>query len=778
MDLVQLFRRFVFLQVMLGIVAFCVAEGNAGMLVIAGGLGAMSWYIAEGPAGRPLPQWAIHVGALAVLAWLALEVRRTYQHFDASGINVGLIVAMGHFTIWLQLLQLYGRKGNREYGLVLVLGLVQMVAASVLSFSLVYAMLLAIYCIIGLMTALLFHLKMVSDRVLVRQRAMAEDPMSVERARPVMGRGFRWQWRTMTWSLGLTIIAVAVAVFIFTPRSGDPLQSALGRHMVIREVGFSDQVALAGGPILTGNRDVVLKLTVTRDGIPMQDSAMGMLLRGAVLDDYDQTTHTWRRSSFLDYTEQNIALGDQGTNLTPDDHTGSFLEANILLRHVPQNMLFTPYPPLHIQSAQLRRMIFNTYDQRLAIGSRSTGGPMQYRVRYPTGMVVRDTMPDYVTHLQAFPHGRFPRNVSRELLTEQLEQMGRGWEVQPERFARLAMRILHDAGLERDSQAMDDPNDERIAMALERYFHRSPDFVYTLDIPEAGRGEDPIAAFLFGHKSGHCELYASSLAALARSIGMRARIVTGFRVSEYNSIGDYYVVRQSNAHAWTEIYCHGRGWLVFDATPPLTLAREHQRAQSVFSFFNDLYDHMEFTWISSFIGYDHRKRERLFGSIQDSLAAAVASEHTALGKAIAAARQTQNWKWDRLTVFIVISIILFALASLASLVHALLRRRRVAALKLKELPRNARGQMARQLRFYLQMIDLLRRHGLTRPQWQSPFDFAHLLVQQDQQRFAPVLDLTQIFYEMRFGHRPLTDQRAQRIRDSLRQLQSTLAATE
>ena len=74
------------------------------------------------------------------------------------------------------------------------------------------------------------------------------------------------------------------------------------------------------------------------------------------------------------------------------------------------------------------------------------------------------------------------------------------------------------------------------------------------------------ADFLVGESnSGHCEVFAAALTAMARSIGMKARVVTGYRAGEYNRIGGYYIVRQSNAHAWTEIHLGPRGWKTFDA---------------------------------------------------------------------------------------------------------------------------------------------------------------------------------------------------------------------
>jgi len=72
-------------------------------------------------------------------------------------------------------------------------------------------------------------------------------------------------------------------------------------------------------------------------------------------------------------------------------------------------------------------------------------------------------------------------------------------------------------------------------------------FVYSLSPPPLGANS--VDEFLFSTRSGFCEHYASALAVLARSAGIPARIVAGYQGSERNPFGDYWIVRQANAHA-------------------------------------------------------------------------------------------------------------------------------------------------------------------------------------------------------------------------------------
>jgi len=107
------------------------------------------------------------------------------------------------------------------------------------------------------------------------------------------------------------------------------------------------------------------------------------------------------------------------------------------------------------------------------------------------------------------------------------------------------------------------PTDAAIAQRALSYF-REQGFVYTLEPPLLGRNS--IDEFLFGTKSGFCEHYASSFVFLMRAAGVPARVVTGYQGGEINPVDQYMIVRQSDAHAWAEVWLNGRGWVRFDPT--------------------------------------------------------------------------------------------------------------------------------------------------------------------------------------------------------------------
>ncbi|MEM7431390.1 MAG: DUF3488 and transglutaminase-like domain-containing protein [Pseudomonadota bacterium] len=99
--------------------------------------------------------------------------------------------------------------------------------------------------------------------------------------------------------------------------------------------------------------------------------------------------------------------------------------------------------------------------------------------------------------------------------------------------------------------------------AVLRKFNQE-EYFYTLRPPALGNNS--VDRFLFDTKQGFCEHYASAFAVMMRAAGIPARIVLGYQGGELNPLGDYMIVRQSDAHAWTEVWLENRGWVRVDPT--------------------------------------------------------------------------------------------------------------------------------------------------------------------------------------------------------------------
>jgi transglutaminase-like putative cysteine protease len=107
------------------------------------------------------------------------------------------------------------------------------------------------------------------------------------------------------------------------------------------------------------------------------------------------------------------------------------------------------------------------------------------------------------------------------------------------------------------------PGDAQYIDAVLEVFRKQP-FFYTLTPPRLGA--DSVDAFLFDTRRGFCGHFASAFAALMRAGGIPARVVTGYQGGTYNRFANYWIVRQSDAHAWDEVWLDGRGWTRVDPT--------------------------------------------------------------------------------------------------------------------------------------------------------------------------------------------------------------------
>jgi transglutaminase-like putative cysteine protease len=150
----------------------------------------------------------------------------------------------------------------------------------------------------------------------------------------------------------------------------------------------------------------------------------------------------------------------------------------------------------------------------------------------------------------------------------------------------------------------EDNPDPKVAMEKLLRLYNS-NFEYTLEPPALG--PNPVDEFFFDTRKGFCEHYASSFVLILRAAGIPARVVTGYQGGEINPITRQLIVRQSDAHAWAEVWFEGLGWLRTDPTfavSPLRINRGFTAAVGPQGAFNIILAadtlgvliQMRFTW--------------------------------------------------------------------------------------------------------------------------------------------------------------------------------------
>ena len=156
------------------------------------------------------------------------------------------------------------------------------------------------------------------------------------------------------------------------------------------------------------------------------------------------------------------------------------------------------------------------------------------------------------------------------------EQSLRNWLALPAGFNPRTLQFAADLRSrlqEADGAVGRQEDDLRAVEAVLDHF-RNGGFRYTLEPPLLGR--DTVDEFLFGTRLGFCEHYASAFVVLMRALAVPARVVTGYQGGETNPVDGFMTVRQSDAHAWAEVWLAGRGWTRVDPTSVVAPVRIEQ----------------------------------------------------------------------------------------------------------------------------------------------------------------------------------------------------------
>jgi len=137
-------------------------------------------------------------------------------------------------------------------------------------------------------------------------------------------------------------------------------------------------------------------------------------------------------------------------------------------------------------------------------------------------------------------------------------------------------------------------NDQQVIARAMQMFSRG--YQYTLNPPKVDRSQ-PVDSFVFDIKRGFCMHYSSALAVMLRVAGIPTRIVTGYASAEMSELGDYYRVRQADAHAWVEAW-NGDRWMRLDPTSRVSAVRQPNAGSWSATFRNGGYEMGE--WFKSY----------------------------------------------------------------------------------------------------------------------------------------------------------------------------------
>lgn len=338
-----------------------------------------------------------------------------------------------------------------------------------------------------------------------------------------------------------------IALFIFFPRIGPlwtvPLQTQTGR------TGIADRLTL--GDIATLTRSPELAFRVTFDGAAPPRNQL--YWRGIVMTGFDGRTWTQSRTGYgarpIEWANTLDAPWDSLV-----ERRGGAVSYSVILEPTNQNWIFALPTPVPLTPGIGLVRDFRLYSRL----------PIQSRTRYDVTSWL-----DHRTEREISDEWRYRTTLlppAGNPLARRLAARLRGRSASDREFINRVMLMFADEG-----------------------------FVYTLR--PGTLGDNAIDEFLFESRRGFCEHYASSFVFLMRAAGIPARVVVGYLGGEFNPIGNYYAIRQFDAHAWAEVWLEGEGWRRVDPTSAVAPERIESGLEAAVEEENTFLEDSPLSWL-------------------------------------------------------------------------------------------------------------------------------------------------------------------------------------
>ncbi|MFZ6848173.1 transglutaminaseTgpA domain-containing protein [Undibacterium sp. RuRC25W] len=332
---------------------------------------------------------------------------------------------------------------------------------------------------------------------------------------PSLKQKFKLIGTLIAFAIPLTLCAFLLFPRIQGPLWGLPNDAHNGRS------GLSDTMAPGGISNLVLSEEIAFRAKFDQ---PIANKSL-LYWRGVVMTDFDGKT--WRPVP-TDSSKPSAEL----------DFSGKTIKQEIILEPQGQRWMFALDLPTGLPIVSEGRV--GELSQSMELRSLE---PIVQRRRY---------------EISSAPQYRLQPNVSPSDMDKSL-QLPNGYNPQMHQFAtELRQRYS---------------NDNDLINAVLNFFRKEA-FTYTLEPPLLGINS--VDDFLFKSRAGFCEHYASAFVNLMRAAKIPARIVTGYQGGYLNDVDGYFEIRQSDAHAWAEVWLKNRGWIRVDPTAAVAPERVMQ----------------------------------------------------------------------------------------------------------------------------------------------------------------------------------------------------------
>jgi len=469
----------------------------------------------------------------------------------------------------------------RHYFQVAVLSFLVMIAGSVLNPDITFAIFFLPYAITLTWTLLLTHL-----------RQQVEDAAT-------SGGGVEWKASAMvrsplfigTSALALVLLVSSLAVFLLFPRLGLGFFSAQTRRANAVS-GFSDSIRLGHFGNIQDSSQVVIRVEFP-DGRAVGEGTIR--LTGITFETY--TGRGWEKHHPKTWPLQ-------------PDVDGFFATWWV-------NVWKNPGEGIELLSYDLYQEPMTT-ESRVLFGISHVAGvePLEARLDHYRGLSKSFYTDTFWNLTWKGPEGAALAYNVRSVIPESRPEVLRVASTDdPEWISRFHLQLPGDL-----DPRIADLAGELTAGAETRYdkaaalrAHLLGEYAYSVEGGHDPR--DPLADFLFDRRSGHCEYFSTAMAVMLRTLGIPARSANGFLGGEYNDFGDYYMIRESDAHSWVEVFFPEYGWITFDPTPPDT----GESGRGLLATLDLWYDTMRLRWFKWVVEFDLDTQLRVYAGLWNAL---------------------------------------------------------------------------------------------------------------------------------------------------------------
>ncbi len=331
--------------------------------------------------------------------------------------------------------------------------------------------------------------------------------------------------------IALKAVPLTVVLFVLFPRLNSPLWG-LPRDAFSSGTGLSNSMAPGGINRLLQSQAIAFRVRF-ESAAPANET---LYWRGPVFGSFDG--RTWSP-----LTQPTAASPPLSVNA----EAGSAIDYAVTLEPSQRNWLFVLEMPARLPAANDLEPRMTSHGQLLS------AQPITSRTRYEA---------------RSFTQFSFGLNETESSLRDWLA-LPAGFNPRTLQFAADLRRRLETA---ETTDAQTGAELQLVRAVLDHF--RSGGFRYTLEPPLLGR--QSVDEFLFDSRLGYCEHFASAFVVLMRALDVPARVVTGYQGGETNPVDGFMTVRQSDAHAWAEVWITGRGWTRIDPTAVVAPVRIEQ----------------------------------------------------------------------------------------------------------------------------------------------------------------------------------------------------------